>query len=347
MLSFSNVLKDAVDFLSVNNSHLKNAYACIDAVDELYLNLNDFDKHHLKYNHDYITNRYESYLLKKQEVNNESIKKLGSLNNLDNLFSKYNWEVKNNYVYFKDYEEKIPLIIVGNNCLKIRNNRNENDNSFSNEISFKQYDKIETEFVNLIINEPSSKVLHLESLIDRVISRKYKNNDEKLVNINEVNNSYKVIVESLSEKQKEHLDRKYKEFISWANNNKITTSINTSNTYSQNNVNIDDSFISEENFVTISEHAKERMDQRIGVLSDENKYKLANIAYLKGNTPAHYLINNEVDIFNALSHKQANHTNRTCRVYDNFLYFFSLSFPHVLITVISVPSILNAYYKNK
>ncbi len=250
-------------------------------------------------------------------------------------------------MYFKDYEEKIPLIIVGNNCLKIRNNRNENDNSFSNEISFKQYDKIETEFVNLIINEPSSKVLHLESLIDRVISRKYKNNDEKLVNINEVNNSYKVIVESLSEKQKEHLDRKYKEFISWANNNKITTSINTSNTYSQNNVNIDDSFISEENFVTISEHAKERMDQRIGVLSDENKYKLANIAYLKGNTPAHYLINNEVDIFNALSHKQANHTNRTCRVYDNFLYFFSLSFPHVLITVISVPSILNAYYKNK
>ena len=83
--------------------------------------------------------------------------------------------------------------------------------------------------------------------------------------------------------------------------------------------------------IGITYHGKLRIQERIGVMSDEEMLSLAKVAYTKGKTSAHFL-EKDRNMFEFLSYHQGKKIGKTLRLYGDILFFFSLEAPHDLVT---------------
>ena len=85
--------------------------------------------------------------------------------------------------------------------------------------------------------------------------------------------------------------------------------------------------------INISQHAKDRVKERINKLNSHDLKSLTYKAFKFGKTPVHYLLDGNTAMFDYLSFKQAKHLNKTLRVLNDMIYVFTLEQPTTLVTV--------------
>lgn len=79
-------------------------------------------------------------------------------------------------------------------------------------------------------------------------------------------------------------------------------------------------------------HGKSRILERLGEMSESEMMDLANVAYEYGKNPVHYL-EKDITMFKFLRYQQGKQGNKEIRFYHNVLFFYSMTPPHVLVTV--------------
>ena len=97
--------------------------------------------------------------------------------------------------------------------------------------------------------------------------------------------------------------------------------------------------------MNITLHASLRIDERIGKMSDEEKMLLAKEAYSDGFTSVHFYGKNNL-MFRFLQHQQNKYLGKTLRLFNDFIYIFSLKAPHDLITCFPIKENYERYVSN-
>jgi len=79
-------------------------------------------------------------------------------------------------------------------------------------------------------------------------------------------------------------------------------------------------------------HGKSRILERLGEMSESEMMDLVNVAYEYGKNPVHYY-EKDITMFKFLRYQQGKQGNKEIRFYHNVLFFYSMTPPHVLVTV--------------
>ena len=87
--------------------------------------------------------------------------------------------------------------------------------------------------------------------------------------------------------------------------------------------------------ILISIHAMQRIKERLGKMSNKEKYILAKKAFIDGKTPAHFIETNRA-LYDYLSKKQRTLV-ATVRLLDNVVYVYTNMKPYKLITCYQLP----------
>ena len=268
-------------------------------------------------------NNDEEYLGEyKEDIDVSSI--LGK--ELHNVLSKYGYELDGNLIYFSDYET-MPLALVQDSCIKIRQNRSAKDVTLSSQIPLREVDKIDRKIKELLHDKPSSRLVALELLIDSVVSKPF---DQK--------NKKQVAVARAIEENKQSLwdvDKLYPEFyynnlsVKYGNwvNNKPAEKKAAKVVVEEQRVFLP----SDDADVGLTNHGGARLEERGRIKEEDEKMRLAKEAYVNGKNSVHFL-ETDVDMFKYLQYKQNKYLGKTLRVYKNLIFIFSLEPPHDLIT---------------
>ena len=97
--------------------------------------------------------------------------------------------------------------------------------------------------------------------------------------------------------------------------------------------------------IGVSYHGKVRVLERIGEMSDEDMLALAKVAYEQGKTSVHFLEKNPT-MFKFLQYHQNKKQNKTFRLFNDILFFYSMQPPHELVTCFPYKSSYDKYIEN-
>lgn len=250
---------------------------------------------------------------------------------LTDLLEKHNYRIVNGLVYFDDFET-FPLAVIGDEHIRFKQNRYLNDQSLSNQISFKDTHKIESAMRELLENKPSSRVLSFEKNVNRLVKVKFnKENNNQVSMINDLEEEYKNLLDIDRRYQREYIRKIYQELDNWKSGyqpreNIILPTVKKDTT----DVPVDLAGFD----IILTNHIKERIGERISEMSIKEKSVLANKAFRDGVVSAYYYEKEEYeDIYYYLSYKQRKHGNKILKLYDNMIFIFSLQPPHCAVTV--------------
>lgn len=87
--------------------------------------------------------------------------------------------------------------------------------------------------------------------------------------------------------------------------------------------------------IILSKHAMLRIKERIGTMSNKEKYELARKAFVDGKTPVHF-IEKDMALYKYLSYKQKTLV-ATVRVLEKMVYIYTNTKPYTLITCYQLP----------
>lgn len=237
------------------------------------------------------------------------------------ILSKYDYSLEGDLIYFRSYEE-FPLAMVGPGYIKIKKNRYLNDVSLSNQLSFKNLEKIIKTLKELLENQPSSRLLSFEKLVNRLIKIDYDESDlDQSVLVDEVDASYEQMLDSDKLYPDKYLESIYNSFVNWK-----PTPAEPINESKVEKVPPSDSD------VYITEHASLRINERIGEMTLEEQLDLARLAYEYGEHSGHY-IEKDPEMFKFLQYIQNKHPGKTLRLYKGIIFIFGMKPPHGLVTV--------------
>ena len=254
---------------------------------------------------------------------------------IKNILDKYGFDNDNGMIYFKDFEI-IPLAFLELNHINICENRSLNDDAPMKRFHYRDKVEIESTIHNLLINQPSSRLLNLSKLIERVTKKYYEGKEEQLILIKEIEDKYKTIWESDRKNQTKYIRDLMKSFTDWKtrNNSSIKKLLKEA----------DNSII---NDVNLSLHGSGRLNERIDEkLSNANKLALAKLAYEKGKTAIHFFGISDND-FKVMQFIQNKNPDATIRLYEDYVFVYSLKPPHTLITCLSYKQSYDNFMKHE
>ena len=255
---------------------------------------------------------------------------------LHDLLNKFGYQLQDNFIVFPNFES-IPLAILGKDFIKIKHNRNFKDVSFTNQISLKDLDTINSLLTKLLYEEPSSRLLSFDKTINRIIKIEFDNkNDNHYKLIDDVENIHKDLWDTDRKYPIHYLDDIYQPFLEWKKDELPRV---------LRDIKADENTLDKYNDVCISIHASQRIDERIKKMDEKDKLKLAVDAYSRGETAAHY-IEKDFRMFAYLSQKQNTYVGKTLRLYQGFIFIFALSSPHKLVTCFPLNQDYEKYLKH-
>ena len=307
------------------------------------MNYDVFSERYLEFSEDEeVDEEFNSEWILLEELKEVGKKRVSSLDlELETLFKEYGCSIEDNIIYFKEYET-IPLGAFGEHHIKIKQNRLLTDLSLTNQISLKDFKKIEQSIRDLLHNKPSSRLLALEKLVDSLTKQKLdKSNEEQLLMIEEIENNIKTLWPNDKKYPSGYfktISSKYDSWKSGAHLEEVILSPIKKKT-SKKPINADIE-------MNITLHASLRMDERIGKLSDIEKKELAIEAYTNGFTSVHFYEKNNT-MFSYLQYQQNKYPGKTLRLHNDFVYIFSLKAPHDLITCFPVQENYQRYVANR
>ena len=283
---------------------------------------------------DIFANDYEGKIVEtlQQEV---PIEKPLLSDELLSILQRYDYELNGELIYFNGFED-FPLASLGNGFIKIKLNRLVNDVTLTNQISSKDINKIDRILKDLLEKKPSTRLVSFEKLVNRIIKVKLNpKNQDQLNLIKEVEDIYKGFGDKDKLYPENYLNNVYHRFEAWVEEGMPKPEfLKLAET------------LPDDLDVYITDHARMRIQERVGSLSDEDQLKLAKVAYEKGEHSMHYY-ETDKNKFMCLNYIQNKHQGKTLRLYDGIVYIFSLTPPHGLVTVYPFEQSYNMYMKNR
>lgn len=340
-LLFKNLGNNRFEFIS--ESIVFNALLLRDATKELYfkegsefastnlsnMDYDDFLERYIEFSEDEeVDDEFDSEWKLLEQLLKEVAKELSIDQKVYDLLESFGYSIDNNILYFKDYES-IPLAAIGDGYIKIKQNRLSTDLSLSNQISLKDFNKIEKSLMDLLHNKPSSRLLSLDELINDVIKKKYnKDDEEQSLLIEDIEDSFKTLWPIDRKYPVNYLTNLLEKYRNWKSNNHVDIeSINVASKKKKKDVVLTD--------INITLHAGIRIKERIGKMKEEEMKKLASEAYAYGFNSVHFL-ETDYTMFRFLQYQQNKYPGKTLRLYNDFVYIYSLKPPHDLITCFPV-----------
>ena len=238
---------------------------------------------------------------------------------LDELLQTFNYKDNDGILYFPDYET-IPLALLDRKHIYIKADRNLNNDEFLDKISSKDLVSIKKALKNLLETQLSSRITLFEKKAKSLISDVFnKDNEEQVLRIKEVEDLYKMIWPMDFRYHAKYINGIYNQFETWKNKKRFDMAA-ISKAMETVNAN-----------VIVSMHASDRIDERIRVMSQEEKETLAKAAFVNGKTSIHFLEKDQ-SMFLYLQYKQNKYENKTLRLYEDVIFVYSSTPPHSLIT---------------
>lgn len=256
------------------------------------------------------------------------------------ILKKYDYVLKDKLLYFPAYED-FPLASLGDGYIKIKKNRYLNDVTLTNQISLKDSRKIESTLQELLEHQPSSRLLSYEKIVSRLIKVDFDNtNEDQLLLMDEIDSLYELMRDTDKSYPNKYLENIYLAYLHWRKieQPRVEVLVPPERPKEQPKVSETD--------VYITEHARLRMNERIGEMTDEAQLKLAREAYINGEHSGHY-VERDPEMFMFLQYIQNKHPGKTLRLYKGIIYIFSLRPPHGLVTVYPFDSSFEKYRKNR
>ena len=238
------------------------------------------------------------------------------------ILAKYECNYESGYLYFNDYE-LFPLGFLDKSALVLYENRNIKGENPIQTFSFKRVNDIDKAILNLLINEPSSRVIILNKLIDEVTFNFYEGKEEQDALIKDIEDMYASLWPTDKKNYRKTIATLMSKFSDWKNRNKDKIAKF-----------LKDIPVVESSDVELSLHGSLRIEERIGKMSETEKLNLAKAAYEKGKTAWHFYGSFDND-FKVLSYIQSKHPDREIRLYNDFVFVYQRKIPHALVTCLS------------